>query len=726
MQRNGCFGDRAERGYLFVERRPSMDGYAASLLASDKSDKTADDARLKHVRFGHQSVYGLKNCPTCMITRTRRPAIRSKPYVSAEAPLQTVCADVAGPVSVSVDGQRQRCPSVTGALYTLFVQDEYSRHVWSDTLPNKSDVTTTTIDTLQLIQNELSLTVRRFHSDGGSEFVNRTMGEYLRSKGIRQTYTTADTPSHNGKVERVNQTIMAITRSIMEHCQLSVRYWNYAVQYATMIYNYTPLKAIGGVSPCKKLYGKEPNISKLKVFGCNVVYVLPDKDRSKIQATSARGSWLGYSRDQPTGSYVLTADRRVIVTHDIRFDESSFSHLYSVVGATSLTDYLELDEADDVNDLDWTPSFTQSHQSVIGLQDEHNDGLVSLIPDPVVPASSSCDDVLDIIDAVPLIADTPSVIKESTITSINAADLHPPSPSVNPSPAPDSAPVAPDASAPIVSSVDHASDLSGLVFPTELPVSRYGRARKPTQFYGKPSSGDYGLVTVDDRVFDPVEPTSYQDIKNHCDRDKWYAACDEEIASITAKGVYQLVKRRPGMRVIKSGWVLKVKRDENNLPIRYKARFVAKGYSQRHGIDYHETFSPVVKHKSIRLMLCVAVQHNLEMKQMDYHTAFLNGELEDEEEIYVEQPEGYSIGDDLVWRLIKSLYGLKQSPHVWYKKLTKSINRLVLIHVFWSSLSMDILSLSSYQSMWMTLSFSTIPRWNRSGCRTSHLSCKSM
>ena len=287
VQRNGSFDDRAERGYLFVERRPVMDGYHASLLASDKSDKTADDARLKHVRFGHQSVYGLKNCPTCMVTRTRRPAIRSKPYVSAEAPLQTVCADVAGPVSVSVDGQRQRCPSVTGALYALLMQDEYSRYVWSDTLPNKSDVTATTIDTLKLIQNELSLTVRRFHSDGGSEFVNRTMGEYLRSNGIRQTCTTTDKPSHNGKVERVNQTIMAITRSIMEDCQLSVRYWNYAVQYATMIYNYTPLKAIGGVSPYKKLYGKEPNVNKLKVFGCNVVYVLPDKERSKIQATSA-------------------------------------------------------------------------------------------------------------------------------------------------------------------------------------------------------------------------------------------------------------------------------------------------------------------------------------------------------------------------------------------------------------------------------------------------------
>ena len=99
-----------------------------------------------------------------------------------------------------------------------------------------------------------------------------------------------------------------------------------------------------------------------------------------------RGSWLGYSRDQPTGSYVLTADHRIIVTHDIRFDESSFSHLHSVIGATSLNDYLDLDEADDDNDLDWTPSFTQSHQSIIGLQDEHDDGLVSLIPDPVVPA----------------------------------------------------------------------------------------------------------------------------------------------------------------------------------------------------------------------------------------------------------------------------------------------------------------------------------------------------
>src|SRR4051794_18450952 len=106
-------------------------------------------------------------CEGCLVAGFRLPA--------SSMHLHTLAVCVARQSSSTlyfVCGQRQRCPSVTGALYALFLEDEFSRYVWDDTLPNKSDATATTVDTLKLIQNELGLTVRRFHSDGGSEFVN--------------------------------------------------------------------------------------------------------------------------------------------------------------------------------------------------------------------------------------------------------------------------------------------------------------------------------------------------------------------------------------------------------------------------------------------------------------------------------------------------------------------------------------------------------------------------
>ena len=105
--------------------------------------------------------------------------------------------------------------------------------------------------------------------------------------------------------------------------------------------------------------------------------------------------------------------------------------------------------------------------------------------------------------------------------------------------------------------------------------------------------------------------------------------------------------------------IFKVKYDKDGRVERFKGYLVAKGYAQKHGIDYEETFSPVVCFSSIRTLLTFAVQHNLLIHQMDVVLAFLNGKLQ--EDIYMQQPEGYvqAGNEQLVCKLKKSLYGLK-------------------------------------------------------------------
>ena len=124
-------------------------------------------------------------------------------------------------------------------------------------------------------------------------------------------------------------------------------------------------------------------------------------------------------------------------------------------------------------------------------------------------------------------------------------------------------------------------------------------------------------------------------------KEKWKVALEEEIESMKVNQVWSLVDLQPGRKAIGNKWILKIKRKADDSIDRYKARLVAKGYTQKEGIDYEETFSPVVRFTSIRLLLAIVTNLNLELHQMDVKTAFLNGELD--EEIYMEQPVGFIV-----------------------------------------------------------------------------------
>ena len=184
-------------------------------------------------------------------------------------------------------------------------------------------------------------------------------------------------------------------------------------------------------------------------------------------------------------------------------------------------------------------------------------------------------------------------------------------------------------------------------------LRRSGRiAREPA-----PEIAAY-IATIND------EPTSYNDAISCKDAKMWKDAMKEELKSLSNNGTWVETSLPKGRKAIGCKWVFKIKRDDSGNAIRYKARLVAKGYSQKEGIDYGEIFAPVAKYKTIRMLLGIAAKHNLTLGQLDVKTAFLNGILQ--EEIYMELPPGYTAETvGAVCKLVKSLYGLKQSPMEW-------------------------------------------------------------
>ena len=144
------------------------------------------------------------------------------------------------------------------------------------------------------------------------------------------------------------------------------------------------------------------------------------------------------------------------------------------------------------------------------------------------------------------------------------------------------------------------------------------------------------------------------------DSKQWSDACQYEIDALHKNNTWELVDIPPSRKSIKSKWVFKLKSDGH-----YRARLVAKGFMQIPGIDYYETFSPVARFESLRLLLALAMLEDWEIQQMDVKSVFLNGVLD--EEIYMEQPQGFITpgSETKVCHLKRAIYGLKQASHTW-------------------------------------------------------------
>lgn len=169
------------------------------------------------------------------------------------------------------------------------------------------------------------------------------------------------------------------------------------------------------------------------------------------------------------------------------------------------------------------------------------------------------------------------------------------------------------------------------------------------------------------------EPESYEEAKNSPNHDKWLEAMKDEIKSLEANNVWELVEKPADQKIVDSKWVFKLKQIPNEPIDRFKARLVARGFTQVHGIDYFETFSPVVRYTSIRAILAIAAKRKLKMMQFDVKTAFLYGELQ--ESVYINQPKGFDDDSGRVYKLRKSLYGLKQASRCWNQKFTSFIEK---------------------------------------------------
>ncbi|KAJ0984268.1 hypothetical protein J5N97_002624 [Dioscorea zingiberensis] len=193
--------------------------------------------------------------------------------------------------------------------------------------------------------------------------------------------------------------------------------------------------------------------------------------------------------------------------------------------------------------------------------------------------------------------------------------------------------------------------------------------RKPKVF----SDGTVYCPTQRHALLSTTEPENHTEaLQDSC----WKQAMEAEFKALMQNQTWSLVPPRKGLNIIDCRWIFKLKRKVDGSIDRHKARLVAKGFKQRYGVDYDDTFSPVVKFSTIRLLLSLAVSKGWALRQIDIQNAFLHGNLE--EEVYMKQPRGFEDNTipHYLCKLNKALYGLKQDPRVWFARLSIKLQEL--------------------------------------------------
>jgi hypothetical protein len=169
------------------------------------------------------------------------------------------------------------------------------------------------------------------------------------------------------------------------------------------------------------------------------------------------------------------------------------------------------------------------------------------------------------------------------------------------------------------------------------------------------------------------DPNSVNEARSRSDWPLWQQAMDREMKTLEDAGTWEMVPRPTGRNIVGSKWVFRIKRKADGTIDKYKARLVAQGFTQIHGTDYFETYSPVAKLASFRTILALAARQDWDIDTFDFNGAYLNGELSKDEDIYMKNPPGYDNNDGTVKHLKKSLYGLKQAGRKWYDTLKRTL-----------------------------------------------------
>ena len=508
---------------------------------------------------------GFGFCESCTEGKSHQLPFPKRTCKRAKHPLELIHSDVCGKI-----GTR----SLGGGEYFVTFVDDHTRYAWVYVLKKKSEVLQRFREWKAEVERQTDRKVKTLRTDNGGEYTSSEFTSYLTSEGIRHEVTIPHTPQQNGISERLNRTLVECVRTMLADSKLPHRFWAEALSTATYLRNRSPTKVLESITPFEAWYGRKPDVSDLRIFGCSAYAHVAKVERRKLDKKTRKCILLGYGERQKGYRLYDIARGKVIYSRSVSFNELSMGEIQEE----------QMEKA----------------EQVVWLGNDEEPG-----------------------------SDEESTTSDDAVSSEGGNS--------------------PAASTPAA---------------TDPPVRRSSRVREKPNWYG---------YLVSDEQQDPT--TVAEALSSH-DKLKWKEAMEREMESLHSNEVWELVEPPPDRKIVGSKWVFKQKMDADGVVKQYKARLVAQGCSQQYGLDYEETFSPVVRFESVRSVIALSTHNKLQLHQMDVSTAFLHGELS--EEVYMKQPDGFiKPGQEhLVCHLKRSIYGLKQSPRCWNQAVDSHLKEM--------------------------------------------------
>ncbi|KAL0786108.1 hypothetical protein Bca101_002354 [Brassica carinata] len=576
-----------------------------------------------------------KPCNACSINKMHKLPFSTSTLTSS-SPLDIVFSDVWTSPIISIDNFK---------YYVIFV-DHYTRYTWFYPLKRKSDVSDVFKRFKVLVENRFQSKLRTLYTDNGGEYIALTA--FLADNGISHFTTPPHTPEHNGISERKHRHTVETGLALLSHASMPKGYWTYALATAVYLINRMATATLSMKSPFESLFRQVANYSKLRIFGCLCFPWLRPYTSHKLDSRSTPCVFLGYSTTQSAYFCLDRATSRIYTSRHVVFHE----YVYPFSLPTPLT--------------------SENHTEVVDADSSQTAGPTGGPTVQAVPIQAPTSNIpTEPLPQEPATVPAPAPTSPATPSATTATPTTTAPENVIPLPI-SPQPLIPQPQPVLQQQQQPASTLTiSQPLPTRQPTRTSQRTRKPVDKLNLSAVVNIGSEKIPTSVAEALKDP------------RWRQAMIDEINAQLRNHTWDLESPHRAANVVGCKWVFTIKRKADGTVERFKARLVAKGFNQKPGIDYHDTFSPVVKPATIRLVLSVATSHNWPLRQFDVNHAFLQGKLEDN--VYMLQPPGFVDKDNptAVCKLHKAIYGLKQAPRAWYNEL----RRFLLASGFTNSLA---------------------------------------